>query len=251
MLTAKTDLTKIIFIKIETTTQNNAFLEVSPQLQSCFKDKFEHLYDSSSDMPTDGDWQVMYQNKAPLLAEFGRIVAISYGYYTLTSGDGDYSFKSKTISGDNEKELLETFSTMIKAIKITGSNYEYFLCGYALKGFDVPFLAKRMVINGLQIPKMLDTEGVKPWELLVFIDIAENWKMGAWDSYTSLQTLCAVFNIELTNYGQDEQKIVKMWVEDKKFADVSSHLENKLVAMATLYLRMKGIYNNVTRVSNN
>lgn len=251
MLTAKTDLTKIIFIKIETSTKYNLFTDASPELQQCFKDKFEHLFTSKDVTPTQGNWQEMYQDKAPLLPEFGRIVGISYGYYTVASGDGDYAFKSKTISSDNEKELLETFSTMIKAIKVAGSNYEYFLCGYALKGFDVPFLAKRMVINGLQIPKMVDTEGVKPWELLVFIDIAENWKMGAWDSYASLQTLCAVFEIELKSYGNEEYKLIKVLMQDKKFADVANNLENKLVAMATLYLRMKGIYNNVTRVSNN
>lgn len=246
MLTAKTDLTKIIFIKIETVPSSPILENIEPAtLINCFNKRFKAILEESD---SEND---VYQEKAAITPEFGKIAAISWGIISDVSGD-EYKFSGRTISSNNEKDLLSQFADKMNKLIKKGGDYEYYLCGYALKGFDVPFIAKRMLINNMTLPPILNTYGAKPWELNQYIDISEAWKMTAWDSYTSMETLCALFNIEIKS--SKPEVIKSFYFEDKEFDIIGEFLENKVLAMANLYLKLKGIQNKVVKqqlVSNN
>src|SRR2546429_5980208 len=49
------------------------------------------------------------------------------------------------------------------------------LCAHNGKEFDFPFIARRMLINGLKLPKILHIAGKKPWEVN-HLDTMELWK---------------------------------------------------------------------------
>jgi predicted PolB exonuclease-like 3'-5' exonuclease len=70
--------------------------------------------------------------------------------------------------------------------KIPGATY----CGHNIKRFDVPFIAKRLAINGLAIPINFQIFKMKTWEI-PFLDTSDVWSFGAWqESYCSLELLC-------------------------------------------------------------
>ena len=246
MLTAKQDLTKIIFLKIETVPASPILENLEPtELINCFNKRFKAALEDSD---SEND---VYQEKASITPEFGKIAAISWGIISDISGD-EYKFSGKTISSNNEVELLTQFHEKISKLVKKGGDYEYYLCGYALKGFDVPFIAKRMLINNMTLPPVLNTYGAKPWELNQYIDLSEAWKMTAWDSYTSMETLCALFDIEIKPL--EPRLINTAYYDLNNYFFISQRCEDKVLAMANLFLRIKGIPNKVIKqklVSNN
>ena len=239
MLTAKQDLTKIIFLKIETVPASPILENINPvSLHKTFTKRFKAVLEDCDST------EEVYQEKAAITAEYGRIAAISWGIISDISGD-EYKFSGKTITSINEAELLSQFAEKMSKLTKKGGDYEYYLCGYALKGFDVPFIAKRLLLNNMVLPPVLNTYGAKPWELNSYIDISEAWKMTAWDSYTAMETLCILFDIDLEYW--DAEAVNYSYHNHIQMEKIGVSCENKVLAMANLYLRLKGIKNKVIK----
>ena len=71
---------------------------------------------------------------------------------------------------------------------------EYQLCGHNIKEFDVPYIARRMLINGLPLPDVLQigwkkTIGVK------FLDTLELWRFGDYKELYLIKTFNSNFLI--------------------------------------------------------
>lgn len=111
----------------------------------------------------------LWTKEAALYPEFSRVVCVVAGY--MHKG----AFRVKTYSQANERELLAALSADLDAFK--KANPALMLCGHYIKGFDCPFLIKRMICNRVEVPAVLDTLGLKPWEL-THIDTQEIWKFG-------------------------------------------------------------------------
>lgn len=67
------------------------------------------------------------------------------------------------------------------------------LCGFNIKGFDIPMLCFRAVALGFKIPKNLNVAGKKPWEIS-HIDLLEHIKFGG-HTANSLNDCCLAFGI--------------------------------------------------------
>ncbi|MEZ5011231.1 MAG: hypothetical protein R2744_06350 [Bacteroidales bacterium] len=87
-------------------------------------------------------------------------MTISVGLVTGTSSRRGIRLKS--FYGENEKSILEDFTVMLNNFA-TGK--DALLCAHNGKEFDFPFLARRMIIHGMDIPPILDNAGKKPWEI--------------------------------------------------------------------------------------
>ena len=61
------------------------------------------------------------------------------------------------------KTLLSEFSAMLS--KFSKGNKDAVLCAHNGKEFDFPYIARRMIINRVPIPEMLNNAGKKPWEV--------------------------------------------------------------------------------------
>lgn len=68
------------------------------------------------------------------------------------------------------------------------------LCGHNIKEFDVPYVCRRALVNGISLPTILNVQGKKPWETQ-FIDTMAMWKFGDYKKYTKLSLLCEIFGI--------------------------------------------------------
>ena len=85
------------------------------------------------------------------MAEFSKVVCISVGYLFTVKEENHLRIKS--FYGDEEKELLSEFILLLnKEFNSKGHR----LCAHNGREFDFPFLSRRILINDLKLPKILD-----------------------------------------------------------------------------------------------
>ena len=217
----------LLFIDIETVSGTENFEQLSPKLQDLWEKKsnyFRKEEESAADV---------YQ-RAGIYAEFGKIVCISTGM--ITYKDGARRFIAKSFYGDDEKLLLEEFADMLNRFC---SKPNRNLCAHNGKEFDFPYIARRMLINGVVLPDILDIAGKKPWEVQ-FLDTMELWKFGDYKHYTSLALLCEVFNIPTPKDDIDGSMVGEVYWKEKDLERIAIYCEKDILATAQLFLRYQG-----------
>jgi len=160
--------------------------------------------------------------KAGIFAEFAKVICISVGYFN------DNEFRVKSFFGDDEKELLQQFKNLMEH---QYSDPKYLLCAHNGKEFDFPFLCRRMLVNGISIPKILQIQGKKPWEV-PHLDTMELWKFGDYKSYTSLQLLAATFNIPTPKDDIDGSQVARVYYEEKDLVRIKTYCVKDVVTVA-------------------
>jgi len=219
------DLTKILFLDIETVPQHSVYSEMDETSAMLWGLKAERL---TKDDETAED---IYQ-RAGIYAEFGKIVCISVGFFHLPQGE-KREFRMRSFYGDDEKELLRDFCKMLNDHFGTPT---HLLCGHNGKEFDFPYIARRLIINGLPVPKPLDTAGKKPWEVQ-HLDTLELWKFGDWKSYTSLKLLCHVLNVPTPKTDIEGKDVARVYYEEKDLDRIEKYCKRDTLAVAQLLLR--------------
>ena len=217
----------ILFLDIETVPEKQTFDELSDDFKQFWEKKsayFRKENESASDV---------YQ-RAGIYAEFGKIICISAGF--INTMNGEKKFRVKSFYGE-EKELLTAFSQMLE--KFTRRSNEVNLCAHNGKEFDFPYIARRMLINGLKLPHILDVAGKKPWEVK-FLDTLELWKFGDYKHYTSLSLLTSVFNIPSPKDDIDGSMVADVFYEKNELERIVIYCEKDVLAVVQLYLRFKG-----------
>jgi uncharacterized protein YprB with RNaseH-like and TPR domain len=181
-------ITKILFLDIET-------VGVQPDWDSLVKYnealsfQFENYFDwFQKRFPEDADKGVgqMFVNRAALVPEFARIACVSVAFVT-DKGET----KIQTFSDLDEKKLLQDVQKLLYRVGELG----FFLCGHNVKGFDIPMMAKRMIMNGILPPKILPGHDTKPWEIRA-LDTKDLWQYGGYGSIASLELMCVCLGVE-------------------------------------------------------
>ena len=181
-------LNKILFIDIETVgieSDWNSFTHKHKQLSEKFEDYqdwFKKRFPECQDLPVDE----MFKSKSALIPEFAKIVCVS-ACFVLPDGE----IKTQSFWGDDEKELLTDVRDLLNKVH----KMDFHLCGHNLKNFDIPMMAKRMVINGILPPKIFPSYDTKPWEIKA-IDTKEVWQFGSFAAISSLELACVSMGIE-------------------------------------------------------
>ncbi|WP_282036727.1 3'-5' exonuclease [Saccharicrinis aurantiacus] len=218
----------ILFIDIETVPQHANYSDVPETFQKLW-DKKAEFFLKEEQTPAD-----IYQ-RAGIYAEFGKIVCISAGIIHWVKGE--MHFKVKSFASHDEKQLLIEFSNMLEGFM--QKNFDNNLCGHNAKEFDFPFIARRMLINGLKLPQCLDIAGKKPWEVK-FIDTLDLWKFGDYKHYTSLSLLTAIFNIPTPKDDIDGSQVASVYYKDNDLDRIAIYCEKDVLATAQLLLRLMG-----------
>jgi uncharacterized protein YprB with RNaseH-like and TPR domain len=172
--------------------------------------------------------------RAGIYAEFGKIICISCGY--LQGQGGDKKIILKSFAGDNEPVLLHEFSEMLK--KWSGTEPRY-LCAHNGKEFDFPYLCRRLLINKLPIPPVLNTAGKKPWEVQ-HLDTMELWKFGDFKSYTSLNLLALSLGITTPKDDIDGSMVWEVYWKERNLERIITYCQKDVVTVAQIFLRMQG-----------
>lgn len=228
MLLNSVKLDKILFLDIETAPQT--------YLPQHLDDETRKLFGSKVNVSPDeiGNFEEAYFRRAGILAEFGKIICISVGFLNETSTGRQIRLKS--FYHDDEETLLLQFKRLLEEHYNTPY---HLLCGHNAKEFDFPYICRRMLIHGIQLPGILNMAGKKPWEIN-HLDTMELWKFGDYKAYTSLALLCHVFRIPTPKDDISGADVARVYYEDKDLERIKVYCEKDVVALIQLFLKMQG-----------
>ena len=216
-----------LFIDIETVSGSENFSSISDRMKDFWVKKAKNLSN-----PANISLEEMYFERAALFAEFGKIIVVGMGFLFVNK-QGELSLKVKTIANADEKELLVEF---IDFINKTYKSRELTLVAHNGKEFDFPYLCRRMLANGLEIPKSLQLQGKKPWEI-IHQDTMEMWKFGDRRSYSSLELLAELMGIEGAKMDLSGDRVNHVFYKEKDLDRIAAYCGDDVIIVAQLYLR--------------
>ncbi len=219
---------QLFIFDIETVPGVKNFNDLSPEFQKLFDDKVGRFRKEEEDQ------SAFYFNKAGIYAEFGKIICISCGY--IQKINQVYQLKIKTFKGDDEKSLLEEFTPAL--MQVSKNNYQ--LCGHNIREFDVPWLCRRFLINGLPLPPVLDIYGKKPWEVN-HVDTLDLWKFGDFKHYTSLHLLASILNVPTPKNDIDGSMVGNVYWNEGNLERIATYCSKDVIAVAQIIMRLKGM----------
>lgn len=217
--------TNILFLDIETVPQYKTFSEV-PEI-------FQELWERKCSFFKENESPAELYNRAGIYAEFGKIVCISVGF--IDTKNNIRQFRVKSFAGHDEFVILQDFANLLNKAYYKPNN---FLAAHNGKEFDFPFIARRMLINGIKLPTLLNIAGKKPWEVK-HIDTLELWKFGDYKNYTSLQLLSAVFAIPTPKDDIKGSDVYKVYWQDNDIERIATYCQKDVLTVAQLFLKYK------------
>ena len=228
-------INNILFIDLETVSSTSGFNELPTRLQEHWSKKAQFIDRKLANTDIDAEMIAqLYQEKAAIYAEFGKIVCISIGYLHRTPRE----FRMKSFCGHDEKALLQEFVELVSRYFYDPD--EHLICGHNIREFDIPYLCRRLVVHGINLPDILSLSGKKPWETMHLIDTMQLWKFGDFKNFTSLDLLAAVLDIETPKDDIDGSMVGKVYWQDNDLARISHYCEKDVVTVAQVLFRMKG-----------
>jgi 3'-5' exonuclease len=224
------DLANILFLDIETVACTDSYSSLSERLKTQWARKSSFF--KRDENQTDEE---MFHLRAGIYAEFGKIIVIAVGKF-YEPEPGKIGLKTRCLFSDDEKKLLSDFKSLLEKSDQTTLK----LCAHNGKEFDFPYLSRRMLVNGIQLPIVLNLSGRKSWEV-PHLDTMEMWKFGDYKHYTSLDLLAAIFNIPTSKSDMDGSKVNQVYYQEKDLTKISTYCTGDVVALAQLYLKLKGM----------
>ena len=219
-------LDNVLFLDIETVSQVPSFGELDEKFKYLWEKKAELLKRNKPDSTAD-----QLYSSAGIYAEFGKIVCISCGYIN------GKEFRLKSFYGDDEKILLEEFAELLD--KHYSNSYSL-LCAHNGKEFDFPYIARRMLVNGIKLHDIINIAGKKPWEIR-HLDTMELWKFGDYKHYTSLELLAAIFNIPTPKDDIDGSMVGHVYWVEKELERIVTYCQKDVVTIVQLLRRYLGM----------
>jgi 3'-5' exonuclease len=223
-MTDKIRLEDILFLDIETVPQYAEYDQMPDRLKKFWDKKAGYIAKSETDTPEN------LFGRAGIYAEFGKIICISTGFIFGNS------FREKSFFGDDEKTLLSDFAEILNKFY---NKPQHLLCGHNSKEFDIPYIARRMLINGIGLPAILNLFGKKPWEV-PHLDTMELWRFGDYKSFTSLDLLTTIFDIPSPKNDIDGSMVATVYYKENNLGRIVEYCQRDTLAVAQLLLRYLG-----------
>lgn len=222
----KIDLKNILTMDIET-----ARVVDELELDSPLFDAWEYSKRKGDKSITDKDLQELFKDKAALEAEFARIVCISVG---VIRGD---KLVTRTYNDSDEKSLLLNFNNDLG--QMTAANPKFIFAGHHIIGFDLPFIFKRCLINGVIPHSLVDNSNAKPWEVKS-LDTAVLWKTTGFN-HTSLLSLATCLGLPSPKSDISGADVGKVFYEEGEagVARISKYCERDILTVANVLRRWK------------
>jgi len=220
------NLADILFLDIETVPIVASFQELPEKFKVLWEKKAEQLKRNGEEQTAD-----MLFGRAGIFAEFGKIVCISCGFAR------GKEFRLKSFYGEDEGILLNEFADMLTRYY---SEDRFLLCAHNGKEFDFPYLCRRMLVHGIELPTILNITGKKPWEIK-HIDTMELWKFGDYKHFTSLDLLAALFGIDTPKDDIDGSQVARVYYIDKDLERIAVYCQKDVLTIAQLLRRYMGL----------
>jgi len=217
-------LSNILFLDIETVPQYPSFEQLPDKFKLLWEKKAQTFRSIAEDDPS-----VSYQ-RAGIYAEFGKIVCISCGFFTK-----ERKFRLTSFYSHDEIDILRKFAHVLD--DFCNSNQKQ-LCAHNGKEFDFPFISRRLLVHGIDLPDVLNTPGKKPWEVN-HLDTMELWKFGDYKSYTSLALLAAVFDIPTPKDDIDGSQVGEVYWKENDLERISRYCQKDVLTIAQIIRKFR------------
>ncbi len=214
----------ILFLDIETVSQYSDYEELPENIRIFWDYKASLIAHDDTYTPA-----TLY-DRAGIYAEFGKIVCISVGYIR------DKHLRIKSFFGHDEKAILEEFADLLNK---SYNKKESLLCAHNGKEFDFPYIARRMLLNGIKLPMTLNIAGCKPWDIK-HLDTMELWKFGDYKSFTSLALLTTIFEIPSPKDDIQGNQVGAVYWQEGNLERIVNYCQKDVVAIVQLLKRYKG-----------
>ena len=219
------NLEHILFLDIETVPQHPNFNDLDDTAKVLYEQKTR--YQRKEDFSPDE-----FYDRAGIWAEFGKIVCISVGFFKIT---GDIrNFRVTSFHGD-EIKILKDFTSLLET---HFNRPHHVLCAHNGKEFDFPYIARRMIINSIDIPFKLNLFGKKPWEVQ-HLDTLELWKFGDYKTFTSLKLMAHVLGIPSPKDDIDGSEVRNVYYEENDIDRIIIYCEKDTITVAQIVLRLR------------
>ena len=217
-------LNNILFLDIETVPQEENWNSLSKTTQELFEQKTKY-------QRKDEFTAAQFYEKAGIWAEFGKIICISVGYFLDV--EKNKQLRLTSFYGDDEHQLLSDFKVLLDT---HFANKTSVLCAHNGKEFDFPFIARRMIVHKIELPKKLNLFGKKPWEV-PHLDTLELWKFGDYKHYTSLKLLTSILGISSPKDDINGSEVAHVYYKEKDLKRIVTYCEKDTIAVAQILLR--------------
>jgi predicted PolB exonuclease-like 3'-5' exonuclease len=214
----------ILFLDIETVPVTYKYSDLDKTTRELWDRKWQFFKETPPEK---------HYEKAGIFAEFAKVVCIGVGYYNKKK------FRIKSFTSENETEILKEFAILLEQHFNTAS---HLLCAHNGKEFDFPFLCRRFLVNNMPLPKVLQIQGMRPWEVK-HIDTLDLWKFGDVKNYSSLNLLAHVLGIPSPKDDMDGSQVSKTFYEDKNLKKIESYCKKDVITLARVYNRFAGTGN--------
>ena len=222
------NLRDILFLDIETASLTGKLEDLDNRLQSEWLKKHQHIFKDSDISPAD-----TYFQKGGIYAEFGQVICIGVGYFVYDPDRDILQYRTKSFAQSTENETLWEFRDLLEKRHWT-------LCAHNGKEFDFPYLCRRMLVNQIPLPEVLQLAGKKPWEIR-HLDTLELWKFGDYKHYTRLELLAALFGITSSKEDIDGSQVNETYYINGGLDIIRQYCLRDVEVTARLYLAYQGL----------
>jgi hypothetical protein len=209
------DLTKVLFLDIETVPAVPGFGDLDAHAAKLFADKTRFEQERSGKSVEE-----IYGERGGILAEFGKIICIGVGGLKR---DGDhYAMRATSFHGDDERAILMRFTEMLH------KNYnsdEHWLCGHNGREFDFPWIARRCTVHGIRLPRscwMWPARSPGKWASSTPCSI---WSFGDRKNFTSLALLTHILGIPTPKDDIGGADVARVYYQDKDVERIANVLQ--------------------------
>ncbi|WP_339923968.1 3'-5' exonuclease [uncultured Cyclobacterium sp.] len=221
-------LNDILFLDIETISGAEKLEDLPLRMQDEWKKKALQLQRTD-----EREADELYFEKAGIYAEFGKIICIGVGYFTYKIEEDELIYRTKSYAGLTEHETLLEFRGLLE-------KRDWMLCAHNGKEFDIPYICRRMLINKLPLPEILQLSGKKPWEIR-HLDTLELWKFGDYKHYTRLDLLATIFDIPSSKEGIDGSMVNTVFYKEEDLDNIRKYCLRDVEVTARIYLAYQGL----------
>ena len=229
-------LGNILFLDVETVSIQPDYAGLDPRGQALWRQKTAWQARAAEHPWTEDDYARQYADRAAIFAEFGKVIVISAG--VLADGGDGQVLRIKSFAGDDEAAVLQGFADLLEK-KFNNPN-RHVLCGHNIKEFDIPYLCRRMMVNEIPLPTLLQVAGKKPWEIKHLADTFELWKFGDMKNFTSLDLLAYTLGIPSPKENMDGSMVGHAYWAEQRLDDIRQYCERDVLTVAQVFLRFQG-----------
>lgn len=215
------NIENILFLDIETVPRWEHYADMPENFQQLWAHKTQFISGAKELSPEE------VFDRAGIYSEFGKIICISVAF---VRGGG---IKVKSFFGDDEKKLLKEFAMLLSQYY---NKEQHNLCAHNGKEFDFPYIVRRMLVNGVDVPDILDVAAKKPWEVKL-MDTMELWKFGDYKNYTSLELLSALFDIPSPKDDIKGSEVAGVYWKEKDLGRIVRYCQKDVVTIVQLFRR--------------